>query len=845
MTGSNRAVPEKPILDGLEDKHAAAWARDAIYRFDRNVAMRRPRSEIFSIDTPPPTASGSLHIGHVFSFTHTDVIARFQRMRGRIVFYPMGWDDNGLPTERRVQNYFHVRCDPTLTGFQEPDEFAMADTARRSGPAVRVSRATFIALCQRLTSQDENSYEELWRRLGLSVDWSLTYHTISPAAQRLSQRAFLRGLAAGDAYTAEAPTAWDVDFQTAVAQAEQEDRETSAAYHRMVFTSATGEDLAVDTTRPELLPACVALVAHPDDERYRPRFGTLATVPLFGMRVPIHPHHLADPGKGTGLVMVCTFGDQADIAWQRELGLPVHAVLSRIGRLLDIPAERLAEWGFTPDGIARYQELAGRTTKQARAALAEHATQIRPLTHMVKYYEKGDRPLEIVTSRQWFIRTLPYRDRVIEAGRQIRWQPEFMRHRLEDWARNLSSDWLISRQRYYGVPIPVWYRLDATGVPDHDKPIVPSEDRLPIDPQTGVPDGFTEADRDRPGGFTGDPDVMDTWATASLTPQLNAGWLDDPALWRALYPMDLRPQAHEIIRTWLFDTLLRATQIDGSVPWRSAAISGFVTDPDRKKMSKSMGNVVTPIEPLLDYGSDAVRYWASTGRPGTDGTYDPNRMRVGRRLATKILNLGKFVLSLPSSAIDGASSAIGGASSAIGGTSLAIDGARAALDAAMLAALDEVTVEATAALEDLDYARALATIEPFFWTFCDDYVELVKARAYAGDGSALAALRQGLDTLLRLFAPFLPFATEEVWSWWRDGSVHVADWPVPRGGGGDASVFEAATQLIGAIRRDKPGSMRAEVESVSIPLLTPGVAHLGALDSDLRSAAHAGRIVVV
>jgi valyl-tRNA synthetase len=837
MTGSNRAVPSKPSLDGLEDKHAAIWNRDGIYAFNRAEARKRGRGAIFSIDTPPPTASGSLHIGHVYSYTHTDVIARYQRMRGRLVFYPMGWDDNGLPTERRAQNYYHVRCDPSIADDSDVDaEWRPADHELRKSPPRRVSRAAFIELCNRMIHGDESAYETLWRRLGLSVDWSLTYRTIGRPARLSSQRAFLRGLAAGDVYAAEAPTAWDVDFQTAVAQAEQEDRDVSAAYHQLIFSSATGADLAVDTTRPELLPACVALVAHPDDDRYRPLFGTCATAPLFGMAVPILAHHLADPDKGTGLAMVCTYGDRTDIAWQRELGLPTHSIIGRDGRLQPIPDDRLCEWGLSEAGRARYAEIAGRTVTQARTAIAGDASG-RPIRHQVAFYHKGDRPLEIVTSRQWFIRTLPYRDQLLEAGHRIRWQPDFMRHRFEDWVRGLNSDWLISRQRYFGVPFPIWYRLDAAGEPEFDKPIVPSEDRLPIDPQTDVPDGFEAADRGRPYGFIGDPDVMDTWATASLTPQLNAGWCTDAELWSLLYPMDLRPQGHDIIRTWLFDTLLRAMQIDGSLPWHTAAISGFVRDPDRKKMSKSMGNVVTPMEPLIEYGADAVRYWAATGRPGVDGTYDINRMRVGRRLATKVLNLGRFVLGFESVPLDSASI-----------ESAPLDSASiesAPLDSAMLAALDAVVAHATAALDDFDYTRALTAIETFFWTFCDDYVELVKGRAYAGDGSARAALQQALDTLLRLLAPFLPYATEEVWSWWRSGSVHTAEWPADGGGDGDPALFDAASELLGAIRRVKPGSMRTEIDELTIPAATAGADRLAELLDDLRAAAHAQRILLV
>jgi valyl-tRNA synthetase len=833
MTGSIPAVPEKPSLDGIEDKHAARWDAEATYRFDRG----RTRDEIYSIDTPPPTVSGSLHIGHVFSYTHTDVIARFRRMRGAEVFYPMGFDDNGLPTERRVQNYFHVRCDPSLAYVPDmPTPVPPQNATERKAPPLRISRRNFVELCTKLTVEDEKAYEALWRKLGLSVDWSMTYTTIGVRAQRAAQREFLRELATGEVYHALAPTAWDVDFQTAVAQAEQEDREVAAAYHRTVFgvTIDGAGTVEVETTRPELLPACVALVAHPDDERYQHLFGHSATSPLFGVPVPIRSHRLADPTKGTGIAMVCTFGDATDVQWQRELGLPIRPIIGRDGRFIEAD---LAAWGASANGVAYYERLVGRTAVQARrdivATLAESDLLIgqpRPITHVVKFYEKGDRPLEIVTSRQWFVRTMAHRDALLDAGRALQWQPPFMRHRYEDWVNGLTSDWLISRQRFFGVPFPVWYPLDDAGDPRYDEPILAAEDTLPIDPASQTPAGFAEADRGRPGGFVGDTDVMDTWATSSLSPQIVGGWGEDPDLYSRVHPMDLRPQAHEIIRTWLFATIVRGLDIDGTAPWRTVAISGWIVDPDRKKMSKSVGNVVTPMDLLEQYGSDAVRYWAASGRPGADTAFDTNQMRVGRRLATKVLNASRFVLGFPAPDAGATVSE--------------------PLDRAMLAALDTVIAEATSALDGYDYTRALERTDAFFWTFCDDYVELVKQRAYsAGPGaeSARLALRNALDVLLRLFAPFLPFVTEEVWSWWRDGSIHRASWPAPGGGDGDAAILAAASALFGAVRRAKAAenlSMRTDVPQVTVPADTPGLDYWDAVHDDLRAAANAEKLVV-
>jgi valyl-tRNA synthetase len=774
-------VPERPSLDGLEAKWGARWEADGTYRFD----PRRPREDVYAIDFPPLTVSGSLHVGHVFSYCHTDVLARFQRMRGRSVFYPVGWDDNGLPTERRVENFYGVRCDPSLPhdpGFAPP-----ASPGRVKQP---VSRPNFVELCRRLTDADEQVFEALWRQLGLSVDWTLAYATIGERARRASQRGFLHLLAAGEAYQAEAPTMWDVTYRTAVAQAEMEDREVPGLAVRLRFRpQSPGPDLVVETTRPELLAACVALVAHPDDPRYRDRVGETATTPLLGVPVPVLAHRLADPGKGTGLAMICTFGDLTDVLWWRELRLPVRSVVTRDGRLQATPPEGV------PAGPA-WAELAGATTTQARdrvvellRAAGDLVGEPRPVTHPVKFYENGDRPLEIVTSRQWFVRLLAHRQRLLDRGRQLAWQPPFMQTRYEHWVNGLHSDWLVSRQRFFGVPVPLWYPVTTDGAVDHDHPLVPAETRLPVDPSTDVPDGYQEADRGRPGGFVGDPDVFDTWATSSLTPQIAGGWEEDPERFTRVFPMHLRPQGQEIIRTWLFYTVLRSDLEHGVLPWRQAAISGWVVDPDRRKMSKSKGNAVTPTEMLERYGADALRYWAARGRPGTDTAIDEAGMRVGRRLAIKLLNSGRFILGL---AEDGP-----------GGRPTA------ALDLAMLATLDAVAADATATLEGADWAAALEGIERCFWTFCDDYLELVKDRAYrpAADpagASARAALRAGLDAQLRLLAPYLPYACEEVWSWWRDGSVHLAAWPDRSpAAGADRRPLEAARTVIAAIRRAK------------------------------------------
>jgi valyl-tRNA synthetase len=836
-------VPDKPALEGLESKWGDRWQQDGTFLFDRDAALAAGRDSVYSIDTPPPTASGSLHIGHVFSYTHTDVIARFHRMRGRKVFYPMGWDDNGLPTERRVQNYYGVRCDPSLPyepDFQPPFEGG-DNKSTKAADQKPISRRNFIELCERLTEEDEKQFEALWRTLGLSVDWSQTYRTIGRDSIRTSQLAFLRNIARGEAYQAQAPTLWDITFRTAVAQAELEDREQPSAYHRVAFHGADGP-IHIETTRPELLPACVALVAHPDDERYKPLFGTTVRTPLFDVEVPVVAHHLAQPDKGSGIAMICTFGDVTDVTWWRELDLPNRAIIGFDGRILPEPPAAI----MSEAGREAYAQLAGKTVFSAKQAVVELLRasgdlegEPKPIQHPVKFFEKGDKPLEIVSTRQWYVkngaRDEELRARLIELGREIDWHPDFMRIRYENWVNGLTGDWLISRQRFFGVPIPVWYPLDAVGNPLFDEPILPTEEMLPVDPSSDTAPGFDEAQRGQAGGFVGEHDVMDTWMTSSLTPQLAGGWMRDPELFDAVFPFDLRPQGQDIIRTWLFSTLLRAKLEADVAPWRNAALSGFIVDPDRKKMSKSKGNVVTPADILERHGSDAVRYWAASSKLGTDAAFDPQnptQIKIGRRLAIKLLNAAKFILGFDAP------------------ESLDLDRVTSPLDRSMLQNLAGVVADATAALDNYEHSRALEIVEPFFWTFCDDYLELVKERAYGEAGaeqaSAVVALRVALSTFLRLFAPVLPFAAEEAWSWSEEGSVHVAPWPEAREVALDWSADREVLAIVGraltGIRGAKTAAKASQRTPVDSAVIAGPAVEIAAVESaagDLRSV---GRI---
>jgi valyl-tRNA synthetase len=838
-------TPEKVGVEGLEQKWGLVWENDGVYRFRRNVE----RSQVYSIDTPPPTASGSLHVGHVFSYTHTDVVARFKRMSGFEVFYPMGWDDNGLPTERRVQNYYGVRCDPNLpyvAGFTPPFEGG-DNKSSKAADQIAISRRNFIELCEKLTVEDEKVFEELWRQLGLSVDWKQTYQTIAPSSQAVSQKAFLNNLARGEAYQSMAPTLWDITFRTAVAQAELEDRDQPGAYHRVGFDIDAslweGGKLFVETTRPEMLPACVALVAHPDDDRYKHMFGKKVKTPLFGVEVPVVAHRLAQIDKGSGIAMICTFGDVTDVIWWRELDLPNRAIMGWDGRILPEAPEAIT----SARGLEVFAELAGKTVFSAKQRMVELLQESgdmigepKPITHPVKFFEKGDKPLEIVSTRQWYVRNggrdTDLRERLIALGKQLNFHPDFMRVRYENWVNGLTGDWLISRQRFFGVPIPVWYSIDASGETQFESPLVPDHSLLPVDPSSDVPDGYTEAQRNQPNGFVGELDIMDTWATSSLTPQLAGQWLADPELFAKVFPFDLRPQGQDIIRTWLFSTVLRSEQEHGKLPWSNAALSGWILDPDRKKMSKSKGNVVTPSDMLEEHGSDAVRYWAASARLGTDAAFDTGQMKIGRRLAIKLLNAAKFALSFEVPA---------------GHTKVT-----EAIDQAMLLSLADVVRDATRAFENYDHTKSLELTEKFFWNFTDDYLELVKERAYGqadaspeAQASAAIALRQALHTMLRLLAPFLPFATEEIWSWWQSeaGSIHRASWPTVEEVTADLDASNhgllelASTALVGIrkAKSDAKASMKADVLSATMQAPAAVLTSIRVFERDLKGV---GRI---
>lgn len=787
----------------------ARWEESKIYAYDPSV----PRDKTFVVDTPPPTVSGSLHIGHVFSYTQTDIMVRFQRMLGKNIFYPMGWDDNGLPTERRVQNLFGVRCEPSVP-YKEG--YKSTGPKKDLKDYEHISRRNFLELCETQTAEDEKRYEALWRRLGLSIDWRQTYSTVGEHCRKTSQFSFLDLFKKGFVYSAETPTLWDTTFRTAVAQAECEDREANGFFHDIKFQVEGGGDFIIATTRPELLAACIAVVAHPDDARYKALFGKKAFSPLFKAPVPIMPSFHADPEKGTGIMMVCTFGDIADVQFWRDHKMPLRQVIGRDGRLIPVQFDSGLFKSADPAAAnAAYGQLAGLYAKQARTKTVELLRaegslvgEPRPTKQAVKYYEKGDQPLEFVPTRQWYIKILENKAALLAQGKKVAWHPDYMFKRYEQWVEGLNQDWCISRQRYFGVPFPVWYPLDADGAPDYSSPIVAAAERLPVDPQIDVPPGYTEAQRGKPGGFMGDHDVMDTWATSSLTPMINSRWADDKARHAALYPADLRPQAHEIIRTWAFYTITKSWMHEGSVPWHNAGISGWVVSPDKGKMSKSKGNTITPEGLLQTYSADALRYWASKAKLGQDTVYDESVFKVGMRLATKLFNASKFTMMQ----LNGP---------AAGGAKLSPADITEPLDLAWVAHLKDIVEASREDFSRYEYAAVLLYVETAFWDFCDNYLELVKNRAYSGKPeaarSACAALDWTLSVFLRLFAPFMPFITEEVWGWSYAAStgrpsVHKAQWPSAAElpcAAGDKLVVETARKVLEAIRTKKASEKRS------------------------------------
>ncbi len=709
------------------------WETEALYSWDPTS----PRSDTFVVDTPPPTISGKLHIGHTCSYTQADFIVRFQRMLGKNIFYPMGFDDNGLPTERLVEKQKGVR-------------------------AANMDRSTFIKLCEEVVAREEEKFRALFKSIALSVDWSLEYQTISPRSRKLSQMSFLALLEKGEIYRSAQPMLWDPVDGTALAQADIEDKERAAYMHDILFVhEATQVALPIATTRPELLPACVALFYHPDDLRYQHLAHTYAITPIFNIKVPILADDLVQPNKGTGLVMCCTFGDQTDIVWWKKHQLPTSIILNKQGKITHSgPLEGLK--------VTEARESIIEILKDQSLLIKQTAIQ-----QSVKCAERSGAPLEILTTPQWFIRTIDHKAALLTKINKVKWYPATMQHRLEEWVNGIAWDWCISRQRYFGVPFPVWYSKRPG---EEGKILLPAIDQLPMNPLEDLPLGYTREEVEP------DYDVMDTWATSSISPQLSSHAINkdfsvDYNRHRKLFPMDLRPQAHEIIRTWAFYTLLKAHLHEDSLPWNNIMINGWCLASDKQKMSKSKGNVLVPEKILQEYGADVIRYWAASARLGADTCYCDHVMKNGKRLVTKLWNAGKFILSHLNK-IEILHQPIEVHALKISHT----------LDKWLLQALAVLTQKIHQHLLAYDYTEALTLVERFFWSvFCDDYLEISKNRVYnqvqedhKGQHSAILTLYHAFYHLLQLFAPILPHITEELSQglYPHKGSIHQkGNWP--------------------------------------------------------------------
>lgn len=835
----------------VEKKIVQEWERENLFsNFNPNT-----KNKVFSVDTPPPTASGYLHIGHVFSYSHQDFIVRYRRMRGDEIFYPMGWDDNGLPTERRVQDYFNVRCDPEEKSVTNVLEI-VKDNKKNSKP-ISVSRKNFIELCHIVTTEDEKVFKELFMKIGLSVDWNQEYATIQDLPRKIAQKSFIDLYEKGFVYNTDNPSLWDPEFQTAVAQAEIEDREMPGAFHDIAFETEEGTEFIISTTRPELLAACVGVAAHPDDKRFKDLIGKNAITPLFGVKVPIFASDLVDIEKGTGILMVCTFGDNVDVQWWKENNLGTRIIVNKYGKLDEVNFGSKG-WESIDTSKANnfYSRIIGKNLKQAKSEIVEMLSnddnfdykvaligKPKPITHSVRFYERSKTPLEILSTRQWFVKLLDKKDMLIKKSSEIEWHPDFMKKRFENWTENLQLDWCISRQRFFGVPFPLWYRLDNNMVPDYNKPIIAEISQLPIDPTEDCPEGFSENDRGKPSGFISEKDVFDTWFTSSLSPQIGGKWDENDGFFDKVFPYDIRPQSHEIIRTWAFYTVVKSALHHDEIPWKNVIISGWVLDPDRKKMSKSKGNVVVPNDLIETYGADAVRYWAANARLGSDTANDEQVFKVGKKLVVKLFNASKFVLNGSTQEIN-------------------LSDITEPLDISLIYVFNEYLDRITKYMDKFQFAEALNLIEEFFWNyFTDNYIELVKNRSKFNDYgqktiSGSVTLSLILENTLKLFAPFVPMVTEEIWGWMnRKGesaykSIHIEKWPEKLGidfKNITADEIEIAKDAIASVRKEKTNiglSLGSEVKKVHIIANQKNKIILEKVISDIKDASRTELITI-
>jgi valyl-tRNA synthetase len=753
----------------VEEKWMKKWEKDKTYKFNENLV-----DNIYSIDTPPPTVSGKMHMGHAFGNSQQDFIARYKRMKGFNVLQPFGTDDNGLPTQTLIQKLKNVN-------------------------AKKMGRKKFIEFCLKILKEElRPRYVLDWKRLGVSCDYDVSYTTINKHCMGLSQKSFIEFYENGKAHREEAAAIWCPKCQTAISQVELEDKQISSSFHDIIF-KVDGKDLVIATTRPELLPACVAVFFHPDDKKYKKLEGKMAKVPLFNFEVPILPDERADPEKGSGIVMCCTFGDSTDVEWQKAYKLPIKTALNKDGTMSSL--------------AGKYEGL---KLKEARTKIVQDLKEnnllvkSEPITHFVNTHERCGTEIEFVHSKQWFLRYLDLKDDMLKWGKELNWYPKHMKNRYDNWVKGLQWDWCISRQIYFGVPFPIWYCEECDEVilaKVKDLPVYPLNDKPPVD---CCPNCKSKK-------LVGEKDVINTWATSSLTPTIVKELFKGKKVYDYLIknPMDLRPQGHDIISFWLFNTVFKSNVHFKMKPWQDCFINGWLLDPKGKKMSKSKGNIVEPQEVIEKYSADALRLMAGGCKLGDDFPYQEKDVLSGQKTLTKLWNSSKFAF-MHLEDFDGKVKKL------------------EVIDKWVLMKLNEVIKDSTEGFEVYDFAKGKREVDNFFWNvFCDYYLEIIKDRLYNPDKrgkenrlSGQFALNKCLLNILKLFAPFAPFVTEEIYEYhFKDvegeTSIHLSKWPEVDIKLNDKKIEEIGNrfvELLGEVRKFKSEKGKSLKEEVLIVL---------------------------
>lgn len=702
-----------------EEKWLNYWKKNKIYEFKPDYR------EVYSIDTPPPTVNGKIHIGHIFSYSQAEMIARYKRLRGYNVFYPFGFDDNGLPSERLVEK-------------------------EQKKKAHEIGRESFSKLCYETTNKYEEEFQDLFSKLGVSTDWSMCYKTVSSSTIKISQNSFLDLIEKGHCYHKESPALWCNECLTSIAQAELETKTIKTTFNYVNFkTVEDNEVFTIATTRPELLPAIVCVFVNPDDDKNNHLIGKTAHIPVIDVNVPIIGDEKVAIDKGTGIVMCCTFGDQTDIEWWKKYNLPLKYIFTDDGRIMD--------------SVPNY---GGLKIKEARKQIVDdlqvggYIVKIEELEHEVQTHERCGSEVEYTVMKQWFIDIMNHKEDFLRIGNEINWYPTHMHNRYEEWVNNVAWDWCISRQRYFGVPFPVWYCKEC------GEPIFASKEQLPVNPLTDTP-SIEKCHKCGCKEFIPESDVMDTWATSSVTPLINMKYGEKDNYESILKPMSLRSNASEIIRTWDFYTIVKSYYHFGIKPWDNVMISGFVMANKGEKISKSKGNSkVEPLDLIKQFSADVVRYWAASGRLGTDITFSEETLLRGKKLVNKIWNVSKFVQMHLEDYQD------------------KVFDDFEYIDKWILGNFIDMEKEYLKYLDNYEIGLALNILEKFFWNFCDNYIEIVKHRLYRPEEFGEKARYSGQKTiyillykLLQDFSIFFPFITEEIYQdiYHDMKSIHITE----------------------------------------------------------------------